>query len=218
MNFFRARRRFAAAAGALMLAPALRARAQEEAPRPKYFPIPAQPTDDAARIEVREFFYYGCGACYAFEPHLREWETGKAADVSLVRTPALRTTRWIPLTMVYLVLLKLGAQQRLHQDVFDAYHFDNVDLGDRNTFIDWSAAHGLARDAVQSAWESKEVAMALQLTHAVTQRYGVQGVPTLIIDGRYLTSPSLAGGQREALEVVDELVARRRTERPAVNS
>lgn len=213
-----ARRRFAAAAAALMLAPLLGARAAEESERPQFFPIPAQPTDDPSRIEVREFFFYGCGACYAFEPYLREWEAGKAGDVLLVRTPALRSTRWIPLTMVYLVLLKLGAHQRLHQEVFDAYHFDNVDLGDRNTFIDWAAERGLARDAVQTAWESREVAMALELTQGVTRRYGVQGVPTLVVDGRYLTSPSLAGGQRETLDLVDQLVARRRSERQQSNS
>lgn len=208
------RRAFVMAAGAAALAHTWGARAEDDAARPKYFPIPAQPTDDPARIEVREFFYYGCGACYAFEPYLRTWESGKAADVLLVRSPALRSTRWIPLTMVYLVLLKLGAHQRLHQGVFDAYHFDNVDLGDRNTFIDWAAERGLARDVVQSTWQSREVAMAVELTQTLTRQYGVQGVPTLIVDGRYLTSPSLAGGQQEALALVDELVARRRAERP----
>ncbi len=186
----------------------------EDEPLPrKFFPIPAQPTDDVERIEVREFFYYGCGACYAFEPYLREWEENKATDVQLVRTPALRTTRWIPLTMVYLVLLKLGAHARLHQDVFDAYHFDNADLGDGNAFADWAATKGLDRNLVRSTWDSKEVAKALELTHVVTRRYGVQSVPTLIIDGRYLTSPSLAGGQEETIALVNELIERRRQER-----
>ncbi|MBM3394338.1 MAG: hypothetical protein FJY37_06855, partial [Betaproteobacteria bacterium] len=93
---------------------ALSARAEEESDQPGYFPIPAQPIDDQNRIEVREFFYYGCGACYAFEPYLRAWEQEMSPDVALVRTPALRNTRWIPLTMVYFTLLKLGAHKRLH--------------------------------------------------------------------------------------------------------
>lgn len=211
------RRQLLTAAGALALTRAFGVHAEEEERR-KYLPIPAQPTDDPARIEVREFFYYGCGACYAFEPYLRTWESARPEDVRLVRTPALRSTRWIPLTMVYLVLLKLGAQQRLHQEVFDAYHFDNVDLGDRNTFIDWAAERGLAKDEVQSAWEAKETAVALELVHQVTRRFGVQGVPTLIVDGRYLTSPSLAGGQQECLALVDEIIAKRRSERQQSNS
>jgi protein dithiol oxidoreductase (disulfide-forming) len=188
------------------------ARAEEE--RRTFIEIPPQATDDAERIEVREFFYYGCGACYAFEPYLREWEENKAKDVLLVRTPALRTTRWIPLTKVYLVLLKLGAHLRLHQEVFDAYHFDNIDLGDGPVFADWAVSKGLEREAVQRWWDSKEIAAALEVTHSVTRRYYVQSVPTLIIDGRYLTSPALAGGQKETITVIEELIDRRRRERP----
>ncbi len=183
--------------------------------RPKFFPIPPQPTDDPQRIEVREFFYYGCGACYAFEPYLREWEQQRAADVLLVRTPALRTTRWIPLTKVYLVLLKLGAHVRLHQDVFDAYHFDSVDLGNGDVFAAWAQTKGLNKDLVRNTWDTKEIAMALELTQVATRRYGVQGVPTLVVDGRFLTSPSLAGGPRETIALVDTLVDQRRRERAA---
>lgn len=207
------RRHLLAAGVGVSLSLALNAHAEEENDQPGYFPIPAQPIDDRNRIEVREFFYYGCGACYAFEPYLRAWEQEMSPDVALVRTPALRNTRWIPLTMVYFTLLKLGAHKRLHQDVFDAYHFDHIDLGDRNAFIEWAAGKDLAADAVQSAWESKEVAMAVELTQLTTRRYAVQGVPTLVVDGRFLTSPSIARGQQEALAVVDELVARRRMER-----
>ena len=199
---------------------ALGARAADEAAdeRPKFFHIPPQPVDDPQRIEVREFFYYGCGACYAFEPYLREWEQQRAADVLLVRTPALRNTRWIPLTKVYLVLLKLGAHARLHQDVFDAYHFDNTDLGDAGTFAQWAQSKDLDRNLVRGTWDSKEIAMALELLRSVTQRYRVQGVPTLIVDGRFLTSPSLAGGPKETIALVDTLVDRRRRERAAESS
>ncbi|MFN0316255.1 MAG: thiol:disulfide interchange protein DsbA/DsbL [Burkholderiales bacterium] len=195
---------------------ALGARAADEpanGTRPKFFPIPPQPVDDPQRIEVREFFYYGCGACYAFEPYLREWEQQRSADVLLVRTPALRTTRWIPLTKVYLVLLKLRAHVRLHQDVFDAYHFDNTDLGDAGTFAEWAQTKDLDANLVRATWDSKEIAMALELTRTATQRYGVQGVPTLIVDGRFLTSPSLAGGPRETIALVNTLIDRRRRER-----
>lgn len=210
-------RRQLLAAGVGALGYALGARAQEGGARAKFFPIPSQPTDDPASIEIREFFYYGCGHCYAFEPYLKTWEGSLPPDVRLVRTPALRNSRWIPLTVVFLVLTTLGARERLHQDVFDAYHFDNVDLGDRNTFIDWAAGHGLDRNAVQSAWESEEIAQAVKWTHATSLRYGVQNVPTLVVDGRYLTSPSIAGGAREVLAVVDELIARRREERSQGN-
>ncbi len=200
------------------LSHALGVRAVDEPPdegRPKFFLIPAQPTDDPQRIEVREFFYYGCGACYAFEPYLREWEQDKATDVLLVRTPALRTTRWIPLTKVYLVLLKLGAHVRFHQDVFDAYHFDSIDLGDGDVFADWAQTKGLDRNLVRRTWDAKEIAIALELTHTATRRYGVQGVPALVVDGRFLTSPSLAGGPKETLALVNSLIDRRRREREA---
>ena len=202
-----------AVAAGWMAALGVRAEDTVDEARPKYFPIPEQPTDDPSRIEVREFFYYGCGACYAFEPYLREWAAGIPADVQLVRMPALRTTRWIPLTMVYWVLFKLGAQARLHQEVFDAYHFDSADLGDRSTFVEWAASKGLDPDLVRATWDSPELAKAVELTHLTTRRYGVQGVPTLIVDGRYLTSPSLAAGQQESLTLVNQLIARRREER-----
>lgn len=207
------RKLLGAAVAGLMYSPWLLFADDADEERPKFFPITPQPTDDPRRVEVREFFYFGCGACYAFEPYLREWEANKDSDVLLVRTPALRTTRWIPLTMVYFTLLKLGAEARLHQEVFDAYHFDNTDLADLDTFADWAATKGLERDAVRTTFKSREVAMALELTQRATRQYGVQGVPTLIVDGRYLTSPSLAGGQKEAIALVDELVRRRREER-----
>jgi len=180
-----------------------------------YRVIPQQPVADPARIEVVEFFYYGCHWCNEAEPYVRQWLQRKPADVVFRLQPALRNTRWITLTKAFYVLEAEGKLAALHGQLFRGYHRDELNLEDEAVLTDWLVRHGLARERVDALLASPEVMAKVEASRAATYAYQVDTTPSVVVDGRYLTSSGMAGGVAALMEVVDALVAMARDERPA---
>jgi thiol:disulfide interchange protein DsbA len=171
-----------------------------------YRVIPQQPVADPKRIEVVEFFYYGCRWCNEFEPYLSDWLKRKPADVWFRYQPAIKNTRWIPLTKAYFALLSLGELPRLQGRVYRAYHRDNVNLEDESVLIEWAVKEGLRRDRFEEALRSDAVMAQVEASRELTYAYQVESTPSVVVDGRYLTSSGIAGGVAALMLVVDELV------------
>ena len=180
-----------------------------------YRVIPQQPVADPARIEVVEFFYYGCHWCNEAEPYVRQWLQRKPADVVFRLQPAIRNTRWITLTKAFYVLEAEGKLAALHGQLFRGYHRDELNLEDEAVLTDWLVRHGLARERVDALLASPEVMAKVEASRAATYAYQVDTTPSVVVDGRYLTSSGMAGGVAALMEVVDALVAMARDERPA---
>jgi thiol:disulfide interchange protein DsbA len=180
-----------------------------------YRVIPQQPVADPARIEVVEFFYYGCHWCNEAEPYVRQWLQHKPADVVFRLQPALRNTRWITLTKAFYVLEAEGKLAALHGQLFRGYHRDELNLEDEAVLTDWLVRHGLERERVDALLASAEVMAKVEAARAATYAYQVDTTPSVVVDGRYLTSSGMAGGVAALMEVVDALVAMARDERPA---
>lgn len=178
-----------------------------------YTPIdPPQNTDSKGKVEVIEFFSYACPHCHAFEPALEPWVKKQSKDVEFKRVPVVFRDSWMPLAKLYFALEALGETERLHGAVFDAIHLDNLNLSDESRMADWIASKGVDRKKFTDAYTSFAVQSKTTRAQQIARAYKINGVPSLAVDGRFMTSQSLVGGSEKALDVVDELIRQVRTE------
>jgi len=210
----RLRRRLLFAAAAWPLA-ALAADAFEPFEGVDYHAISPQPTGDPKRIEVIEFFYYGCRWCYQAQPYLQEWLRRKPPDVDFHYRPAIRNTRWLVLTKAYFVLQAMGQLQRLHMPLYRAYHRDDVNVEDEAVLAGWALKQGIELKPFEQLLASDEVMAKVQRARESTYAYAIESTPSMVVDGRYLTSSGMAGGVVQMMEVTEALVAQVRKERRA---
>ncbi len=174
---------------------------------------PPQPVATGNRIEVIEFFYYGCPVCYELEPQISRWMVQAPQDVAWMRVPALASQSWEPFAKLYYTLEALGEIGRLHWPVFDNYHFDDVRLNEETVMLNWVARNGIDREKFAAIYASDEVKAKVAQAREMVKTYQVHGVPSIVVDGKYLTSANLAGGTKELITVLDDLVRRARSER-----
>jgi thiol:disulfide interchange protein DsbA len=165
------------------------------------------------RIEVIEFFYYGCPVCYETQPYLSRWIGSAPEYVVVRRVPALSSEAWEPLAKLYYTLEALGQVERLHWPVYDSIHFEDVKLGDEKIMSDWAARNGIEHDKFVQTYASDTVKAKVAQARELLKSYDVRGVPTFIVDGKFLTSARLAGGTQQVVQVLDRLVRLAREER-----
>ncbi len=161
-----------------------------------YMPLsPPKPTENSKKIEVIEFFWYGCIHCYHLEPPLNTWLKHKPAYVEFRRVPAVLNPTWMPLTRTYFALVALGAADKYHAAIFDAIHRENRrDLvTDPNAIASWLATKGLDKQKFLDAYNSFSVNGRAQRAADITSAYNIDGTPTLVINGKYLIEPSYEG-------------------------
>jgi thiol:disulfide interchange protein DsbA len=178
-----------------------------------YRVIPQRRLTDTERIEVVYFFYYGCEWCFRFEPYVNDWLKKKPVDVSFRRIPALRNSRWVTLTRAFYAFDALGLLPKLHDKTFRAFHQDEVNLQSEGTLFDWVAKQGVDRDRFESVYRSEAVTTQLAASRELTDLFEIQSTPSVIVDGRYLTSSGMTGGVAELLLVMQDLIDMVRTER-----
>jgi thiol:disulfide interchange protein DsbA len=167
---------------------------------------PPQPTESAGKIEVVEFFWYGCPHCYALEPTVNAWLKTKPADVVFKRVPAAPNAGWAQLASVYYTLETMGLLEQYHSKVFDAIHKEGKNLMNDKIRTEWLTKNGIDAakfDAVQKSFSvDSKVKRAAQLTAA----YKVDGVPRIFVNGKYYTAPEFVG-QDGIFPTVDKLIA-----------
>jgi protein dithiol oxidoreductase (disulfide-forming) len=176
---------------------------------------PPQPVQSGPRIEVLEFFYYGCPVCYELQPYMTRWLAQVSADISLRRIPVLSSSAWEPLAKLHYCLEALGESDRLHWPVYDNFHFDGVRLDDEAVMFDWVAHNGIDRDRFTALYRSPQIGARLEEARRLTKAYGVRSVPAVVVDGKYLSSVTMTGSPRQLVQALDDLVRRARLERPA---
>lgn len=164
-------------------------------------------------IEVIEFFYYGCPVCYEAQPHIARWLLSAGTGVQLKRVPAVSGPAFETFARVFYALETTGLLARLHWPVYDNHHFDGRRLNEDKNLLDWLESNGVDAARFKLALESHEVKLRVDAARVMLDTYDVRGVPTMIVDGRYVTSARLAGGVKEMMDVVEHLVARAREER-----
>lgn len=160
------------------------------------------------KIEVREFFWYGCSHCYALEPYIAQWE--KPDFVEFVTTPAMLGERWVDHAYTYYALEELGREKELHGALFDAIHKERQRLFTVSQIAGFLEAYGIKRQRFEAAVKSFVVATRIKRADRLGRAYQISGVPVFVIDGRYVTSPGMTAGYREFFAVVDYLVEKAR--------
>jgi thiol:disulfide interchange protein DsbA len=181
---------------------------------------PPQPTTSGKKIEVIEFFYYGCPGCNELQAPLKDWLKRKPADVEFRREPVVFRDAWLPLTTAYHALDAMGVVDKLHYDVFRAIHEQHSLrekglLGDQTPLFDWVAKQGVDRKKFVDVYNSFGVRSRTNRSIEMPQRYDVSVTPTLVVDGKYLTTPSMAGGYKRYFQILDDVIALARQERAA---
>lgn len=168
---------------------------------------PAAPTLDPKRIEVLEFFWYGCPHCFNLEGDLAAWKKTLAKDVYFRRLPASGPAHWVPLAKAYFAAEALGVSDKLHSDMFNAIHLSGMNLNEREVLLKFVEQYGVNRKQFAAAYDSPAVQTKVQQARDLGQKAGVDSVPTLIINGRFRTSPYMVGGAHDKLfTVVNELI------------
>ena len=182
---------------------------------------PPQPTDSGKKIEVVEFFWYGCIHCYNLEGPLKAWLKRKPADVEFRYVPAVFDPSWLPLTRTFYALEAMGISEKFHDDIFTAIHKDQQRgiSSDPRLMADWLATKGVDKQKFLDPYNSFAVNGRAQRSSDMTRGYDVPGTPALVVDGKYLTGPSMTSARGAAVDydhffqVLDQLIARARKER-----
>jgi thiol:disulfide interchange protein DsbA len=174
-------------------------------------------TDNAGKIEVMEIFWYGCPHCYHMEPVLNAWVKKLPADVYFKRVPGLPRVEWAPMAKAFYAMETLGISEKLHNALFDAVNkTKTLNPMDEKAAIDWiTAQSGLDHLKVEQAFKSFSMNSSLNRAALIFRNSGATGVPSIVIDGKYITSSTMAGSNEQALKVADYIIDNIRKEKAA---
>lgn len=167
---------------------------------------PAQPTANPAKIEVIEFFWYGCPHCYSFEPSLKDWLKNKPANVEFIRVPAVFSEQWGKHAKAYFTAEALGVVDAVHTDLFDAIQEKKQELETEDQLAKFFIAHGVKEADFRETFNSFMIDSKMRQAPAIAAKYGITGVPAIIVNGKYKTNGTLAGSQEKMIDVMNTLI------------
>jgi thiol:disulfide interchange protein DsbA len=168
-------------------------------------------TADKNKIEVTEFFWYGCPHCFDFEPALAAWVKKLPADISFRRVPAIfPNNKWMPGARLYYTLEAMNQLEKMHSGVFSAIHVERLRLEDEKIMSEWVAKMGVDPKRFSETWSSFGVQTRVQQARDLTTAAGLTGVPAVMVHGRYLALTP--GDYDQLLANIDQLIARVRAE------
>ena len=198
----------------IFLAFTLPSSAQEFKEDVNFFPLLVeQPVRTGDLIEVLEIFWYGCPHCYALEPYLKKWLKNKPEFVEFVQLPAVLNRSWEFDARVFYTFVALGLIDELHEAYFDAIHKDRKRMKNVEQVASWAQEQGVDPQLIMDTFNSFGVDSMLANATQMSGRYEADGVPTIIIDGKYRTTVSLAGGHNEIIDLINYLAQRAKSER-----
>ncbi|QNM96888.1 thiol:disulfide interchange protein DsbA/DsbL [Chitinimonas koreensis] len=170
------------------------------------------PVEQPGKIEVIEFFWYGCPHCYHLEPGVEAWEKKLPKDVNFRREHVMWDGRsdMAGHAKLFVALKALNQVDALTPKVFDAIQKDGIELREEKTLFDWVAKQGVDRAKFEAAYKSFGAQAGFSRATQLSRDYRIEGVPTFIINGKYKTSPSKTGTEDKFFQVVNELIAQER--------
>ena len=172
-----------------------------------------QPVATGKKIEVLEFFWYRCPHCFQLEPGLHAWLKKLPKDAQVRRVPAVFRSDWLPAAKLYYTLEQMGQIERLNGKVFDAYNIKRINLDEPAVLGPWIARQGVDRKKFEAIYNSFSTQSKAMQGGRLATAYGITGVPTFIVDGKYLTAQSMTQTESRLYEVLDQLIVKARAER-----
>lgn len=169
---------------------------------------PPQPTETPGKVEIVDVFSYGCEHCWRFLPSVEALDERKADYVAMRRLPVIFSPPLELLARGYYTAKLLDATEAIHRPLFEAIHLKGQRFDTRESLREFFVAHGIDGEAFDKTIDSFAVETMVRKSSLMQRKYGVRGTPTVIVNGKYRVSASLAGGYDEIAQVAEALAAR----------
>ncbi len=176
---------------------------------------PPHPTSDPSKIEVIEFFWYGCPHCYHFEPYVKNWLKTKPANVVFIRQPAVFNPHWAAHAKAFFTAESLGVLDKMHDDFYDAIQNKKQALESEEDLAKFFAEHGVKEEDFHKAYKSFAVDTKMRQAEAMAPSYGVDGTPSLIVNGKYRIGAAKAKSFEKMIETLNVLIKQESAAKPA---
>jgi len=169
---------------------------------------PAVQTTQPDKVVVTEIFWYGCPHCFRFEPFVERWAAGLPDGVVFEQVPSSLNPRWVEHARAFYAFKLMGAHEQTHKALFDAIHLDDRQrLNDIDSLAGFAGSLGLDEKEFRESYFSFPVDTQIRKNEKKERRYGHNGVPAVIVNGKYLVSASLAGSNERMIQIMNYLVA-----------
>ena len=168
---------------------------------------PVAPDAPVGKVDVIEFFWYSCPHCNAFEPTLDAWVKAAPKDLSVRRVPVAFNASFVPQQKLYYTLEGMGKLDALHAKVFRAIHVEKAKLAKDDEILAWVTQQGVDVAKFKEVYGSFSVANQVRRASQLQDSYGVEGVPSMGVAGKYYTDGTMAGSMQTVLQVVEYLAA-----------
>jgi thiol:disulfide interchange protein DsbA len=166
------------------------------------------------KIEVMELFWYGCGHCFALEPYVKNWKEKSMPDnVEFVKMPAIFSQRWEFHAKAFYTMEALGVLEQANDEFFHRLHVKRSPINTMGQLVEFLSAYDKSEEEINSAFNSFAVDSKVRNAKIITAKSTAQGVPAVLVDGKYHTSVRLAGSQDNLFKVVNQLVEKAAAER-----
>ncbi len=173
---------------------------------------PAVKTSQPDKVVVTEIFWYGCPHCFRFEPFVERWSADLPDGVVFEQVPSSLNPRWTEHARAYYAFKMMDAHEKSHKALFDAIHLKRQRLTSVDTIAEFAASLGLEEKLFRENYFSFPVETQIRKNIQKEKRYGHQGVPAVIVNGKYLVSASLAGSNERMIQIMNFLVAQEQTQ------
>lgn len=164
-------------------------------------------TANPEKIEVLEFFWFGCPHCFRFEPTINEWAAGKPDHVEFVREAPPLNPGWLPHSQAYYASQVLKVDDKFFDAFFHAIHTEKKRLNKPESIAKWAGTLGIDSDLFLKTMSSFEVDMRIRRAMKLAQGAAIRSVPSMLINGKYTTSGSVAGSNQNVIQVINNLVS-----------
>jgi protein dithiol oxidoreductase (disulfide-forming) len=178
---------------------------------------PPKPTNDPNKIEVLEYFSYGCSHCYELYPRMSNWESKLAKDVVFVRSAvSVGFPQWVSLARAYYAFDYSDDLKRLDGKIFSAIHEQHINLFSDENVASWAAQQGLDKQKISGMLKSMGVDARVRQAEVDARSIPIDGTPTIIVDGKYRLIGANAKSYDDWLPLIDQLVAKARADKATV--
>ena len=178
----------------------------------KYVQISTEKQQESKAIIVYEFFWYGCPHCYNLEPTMERIEADLDKDTKIVKLPVALRDSWIPHAKLFYALQQMGKIDEVHNLIFEEIHLEDNRLNTEQQMVDFLGKHGIDTNKFMEKYNSFGTEARIKKASNLAKKYQINSVPTIIVNGKYLTSGSYVSSYDELYSVINLLIERERND------
>ena len=178
---------------------------------PKYVQISNQKQTESDKIVVYEFFWYGCPHCFNIEPTINELESELQKDTVLIKVPVALRDTWENHARAYYALRQMNLDDDLHEKLFEEIHINSQRLDTRDSLSQFISNEGYSSKKFEELFDSYGTEIRMNKAERLRKKYQITSVPTLIVNGKYMTSGSYVSSFAELKDVINMLIEKERS-------